>query len=146
MNFDWLSKNNDETVPTVGSIMDVSIPQLGISKIVAKVDTGAFSGSLHAQDIKEFKGEGRKRQLQFRPYGSMHGLVSVEKYHRRSVKSSNGQATDRFAFNTDIVIEGKHYPMTITLSDRSTMRYQMLIGRKFLKTHGFLVDVSLDNQ
>jgi hypothetical protein len=146
MMFNWpLRLNNSLSgAPTVGPMLDVSLPQLGIDRITAKVDTGAFSGSLHAQDIQESKEDG-KRQLRFRPYGSVHGVVTVDKYHRRTVKSSNGQRSDRFAFNTAVVVEGKTYPITITLSDRSAMKYQMLIGRNFLETHGFIVDVSKNN-
>ncbi|MGG6497545.1 UNVERIFIED_CONTAM: RimK/LysX family protein [Bacteroidetes bacterium 56_B9] len=40
----------------------------------------------------------------------------------------------------------KVYPITITLADRSTMKYPMLIGRKFLRSHGFLVDLSRQSQ
>ncbi len=146
MKFDWLNSSRHQTALTVGRVLDVSLPELGIPIITAKVDTGAFSGSLHAHDIRVVKTTDNTRQLQFKPYGSKREVVTIDKYHRRNVKSSNGVAVDRYAFETTIEILGRDYPIVISLSDRSSMRYQMLIGRKFLKTHGILVDVSLNNQ
>ena len=146
MKFDWLNSSKHQTVLTVGRVLTVGLPELGITELAAKVDTGAFSGSLHAYDIREVTTADGTPQLQFKPADKNHEVVSISIYHRRNVKSSNGQISDRYAFETMIEIMGQQYPITISLSDRSSMKYQMLIGRKFLKTHGFLVDVSLNNQ
>jgi hypothetical protein len=146
MNVMWLKQLRiGSTSKTVGSLITVGLPQLGITDIDAKVDTGAFSGSLHATNIRVTKNIQGKKVLQFEPNGS-NRTVTIDKYHRRTIKSSNGQTAERFAFATTISILGEEYPITISLSDRSAMKHPMLIGRKFLKTHGFLVDVSLINQ
>lgn len=131
---------------TVGSHLVVGLPQLGIAELKAKVDTGATSGALHASDIKEVVGADGSKELQFMPYSSEHEVVTVSSYHKRKVKSSNGEASVRFAFDAEIVILGDPYLITLTLADRSNMKYPMLIGRRFLREHGFLVDVSLHNK
>lgn len=146
MIFAWTLKNKSGAPQVVGPVLDVSIPSLGISSVEAKVDTGAFSGALHAVEIKEIKTAEGTKLLQFKPYGSTHELVTVETYHKRYVKSSNGQTARRYAFETEVVILGRRYPMIITLSNRSSMKYQMLVGRKFLRTNGFLVDVSMNKK
>lgn len=129
---------------TVGMLLQVSLPLLDVKSLTAKVDTGAFSGSLHAADIKEID-SGSTKLLQFTPHGKS-SPVTVEKFHSRTIKSSNGHRSLRYAIETEVLIMGKRYPITITLSDRASMKYPMLIGRKFLRTHGFLVDVSINNK
>lgn len=145
MKIDWLKLPKQRSNQTIGRTLDISIPELGIESLLAKVDTGAFSGALHATRIREI-GTGKAKQLQFVPLGGKNKPVVVNKYHKRNVKSSNGQVAQRYAFETNVVILGQSYPIVISLTDRSSMKFQMLIGRKFLQTHGFLVDVSLINQ
>lgn len=125
-------------------LLQVNLPLLGVKGLSAKVDTGAFSGSLHATGIKEIS-KGSGKQLQFVPHGKT-APVNVDKFHSRRIKSSNGQVSTRYAFDTEVEIQGNSYPITVTLSNRSSMKNPMLIGRKFLRTHGFLVDVSINNQ
>lgn len=129
---------------TVGMLLQVNLPLLGVKSLTAKVDTGAFSGSLHATKIKEIETNNAKL-LQFTPHGKS-SPVTADKFHSRIVKSSNGQRSLRYAIETDVIIMGRSYPITITLSNRDSMKYPMLIGRKFLRTHGFLVDVSINNK
>lgn len=145
MKIDWFRLPRQRTHHTVGRLLAVGLPELGIDMLTAKVDTGAFSGSLHATRIKEI-GTGKQKQLSFVPLGGKNQPVLIDKYHKRSVRSSNGQVSQRYAFQTSIEIMGRSYPIVISLTDRSSMKFQMLIGRKFLQTHGFLVDVSLINQ
>ena len=144
MRIKWLRRQTAVKPKTVGTLLHVDLPVLAVQNMVAKVDTGAFSGSLHATDIQEIK-SGKTKQLQFVPHGKTTP-VKFDSFHRRQIKSSNGQVSNRYAIDTDIVILGDSYPITITLSDRSSMKYPMLIGRNFLQTHGFLVDVSINNE
>lgn len=118
------------------------MPLLGIESLKAKVDTGAFNGALHADHIREVAdGQGNKR-LRFSPLGSPGHTIEIDSYHKRRVKSSNGQTTNRYAIDTEVSIMGRDYPITLTLTNRSFMKYQLLIGRNFLRLHGFLVDVN----
>ena len=146
MKLNWYLFGQTHRSKTVGPYLAVDLPQLGIDQLSAKIDTGAFSGALHASGIKEVTDEQGRKLLQFTPHGSDQELIQVDTYHKRRVKSSNGEASLRYAFETEIVILEETYLITITLTNRSSMKYPMLIGRKFLRTHGFLVDVSMLNK
>ena len=144
MTLNWTKLKKTKSPKIVGTLLQVNLPKIGVKGLIAKVDTGAYSGSLHADDIKEVV-TGKAKQLQFTPHDKSTSVI-VDNYHSRTVKSSNGHRSTRYAIETEVEIIGKRYPITITLSDRSSMKYPMLIGRKFLRTHGFLVDVSINNK
>ncbi len=128
----------------IGAFLAVNLPKLGVYGMQAKVDTGAYSGSMHATEIKELEFK-KGNKLRFIPHGAEKS-VTINGYHRRQIKSSNGHVSNRYAIDTHIEIMGESYGITITLSDRSSMKNPMLIGRKFLLSHGFLVDVSINNK
>jgi hypothetical protein len=145
MKFLWSSFKRAAVPKTIGSVIEVDLPLLGITGVVAKVDTGAFSGALHVTNIREVSNEQGKR-LRFSPLGSPDHTIEINKYHRRKVKSSNGQSDMRYAIDTDVTVEGSTYPITLTLTNRGAMKRPMLIGRNFLRLHGFLIDVKSDNE
>jgi hypothetical protein len=140
-----LSKLTNRSSPKIiGSFLAVNLPLIGVKAMQAKVDTGAYSGSMHATEIKEIVGK-KSSVLQFVPHGATKA-VRIHDYHRRQIKSSSGHVSNRYAIDTELEIMGENYGITITLSDRSSMKNPMLIGRKFLLSHGFLVDVSINNK
>ena len=145
MKFTWSSFLRAETSKTVGRVLDVNLPLFGIQGLTAKVDTGAYSGALHATRIREIIGDDGKKRLRFQPLGSKDHTIEVDSYHKRRVKSSNGEVAKRYAIDTEVTILKQTYPITITLTNRGTMKYPMLVGRNFLRIHGFLVDVNRDN-
>ena len=146
MKFTWSSFKKADVPITVGRLLNVDLPLLGIEAVVAKIDTGAFSGALHATRIREIVSKDGVKSLRFSPLGSKTHTIEVSSYHKRKIKSSNGLTSIRYAIDTEITILNQTYPITITLANRNPMKYQMLIGRNFLRIHGFLVDVSQNNQ
>jgi hypothetical protein len=142
MKFTWTSFKKAEAAKTIGSVLQLDLPLLGIESLTAKVDTGAFSGALHASRIREVIDKQGARHLRFSPLGSAGHTIEIDAYHKRRVKSSNGLVSTRYAIDTEVSIMGQAYPITLTLTDRAAMKYQLLIGRKFLRLHGFLVDVN----
>lgn len=132
---------------TLGSFEIVSFPEFHISEMVAKVDTGAYSGAIHCSKIEEVTdaGTGEKR-LRFTP--SDHQEVSIETadYSPVKVRSSNGHASRRFLVKTVMEIKGAEYPITIGLSDRTEMDYEVLIGRRFIREQSMLVDVRVNEE
>jgi len=108
---------------------------------MAKIDTGAYTGALHCTKIKEVKtAEGR--WLQFAPFDHPSTIIKLDKFVKRPVKSSNGKEESRYFIKTAIVLHGETYPITLSLADRSEMKWPVLIGRKFLRKNKFLVDVN----
>ncbi len=132
---------------TAGSFEVISLPQLGIYNVVAKVDTGAYSGAMHCTDIKVVRrGPERIRVLKFIPAGLPELATETSDFLQTYVRSSTGHRVKRFLIRTAIVIQGKTFPIDIGLSDRSDMRTQVLLGRRFLREQHMLVDVSLNQE
>ncbi len=121
-----------------GSLATVSFPEYGDVDIVAKVDTGAYGCSLHCEDISEDNGV-----LSFRPFSTDAELVSTTRFTTKDVKSSNGEVEGRYAVKMSFDIDSHRYTELVRLADRSQMRRDMLIGRKFLIDNDILVDVKL---
>lgn len=142
MKFTWTSFKRAEPAKTIGRVLNVDLPLLGIEALPAKIDTGAFSGALHATKIREVIDKQGLKHLRFSPIGSPAHTIQIDTYHKRRVKSSNGVVSARYAIDTEVSILGRTYPIILTLTDRRVMKYQMLIGRNFLRLHGFLVDVN----
>jgi hypothetical protein len=117
----------------------VDFPLFGVKGAVAKIDTGAYSGALHATRIKVTRVDG-VRLLHFSPHRGKR--TTLDKFRMQHVKSSDGAVEKRYVVDTTVTIRGKDYPISITLSDRTGMRRKVLIGRKFLRQQGFIVDVS----
>lgn len=121
----------------VGGVEAVSIPQLGISQLIAKVDTGAWSGALHCTNIRE-----RADVLSFWPLGREDLKARTKNYQVVDVRSANGQDAKRYLIPVTLIVGGESYDTMIGLNNRSKMSREMLLGRRFLMENNILVDVS----
>lgn len=124
---------------TLGSLEKVSLPKLGVKSIMAKVDTGAFSGALHCTNIRVENGD----TLWFTPLGDDSLTTSTKDFKDVVVRSALGHESVRYVIPVDISVQGNVYQTLIGLSDRTTMTRDMLLGRRFLLENNALVDVSL---
>lgn len=129
----------------IGAFEKVSFPDFGIHNVIAKVDTGATSGSLHATNIREITLATGEPALKFLPYGRKKRVI-VTSFELKEVRSSNGASSLRYFVPTTIVIEGVQYPIEISLADRTLMKKSVLVGRRFLRSHGFVVDPKKGNK
>ena len=122
----------------VGAFANVSFPEFGIENIMAKIDTGAYTGALHCSSINVQNVDG-ELVLYFLP---LNGKVVIhkEEFIIKFVKSSNGKREKRYFISTPIRIQGGEYEIVLSLTDRSKMKSDVLIGRRFLKLHNFVVD------
>ncbi|MGE0241358.1 MAG: ATP-dependent zinc protease [Parvibaculaceae bacterium] len=122
----------------------VSLPELGAGPIVAKIDTGARSAALHADDI-QITGRGKRMKVRFtvQRRGSSSRRIECEMplHDLRRIKSSNGHIELRAVISTPVEIGGQLLEAEITLTQRSDMGAAMLIGRSSIKG-SFLVDPS----
>ena len=122
----------------------VSILDLELIDLDAKIDTGADSNSLHCDDIYIDDEKFVHFKLLDKVHPAYHGKkIKMPLYKLKKVKSSNGSVQLRASIKVDMLFFGKKYKTVISLTDRSDMKYPMLIGRKFLAER-FLVDVSLE--
>lgn len=119
----------------------ISFPEFHMHKIEAKVDTGAFSGAIHCTKVHEAQDVDGTWQLYFSPFDTPELVKKTAHYIKRNVRSSNGTTQERYFIDTIIEIKSRTYPMQISLADRSDMRWPVLIGRRFLRKHRFVVDL-----
>jgi len=129
----------------IGRLEDILLLDFGENKLIAKIDTGAYTSSLHCHHINEVEKEGKK-MLEFEILDPKHPEFNnqkfySEKYALKKVKSSNGIVSLRYLIKTKVQFGNKKYKIEFTLNNRMNMRYPVLLGRKFISGR-FLVDVS----
>ncbi|MFA5668368.1 MAG: RimK/LysX family protein [Balneolaceae bacterium] len=132
----------------IGRLEIIDLPDWNIQGIEAKIDTGAYSSSLHCHKVEIFKKDGKHR-VRFNLLDPDHHayndkLFELPVHDIREVKSSNGISEERVFVKTNILMFKKKYSIELSLSDRSEMKYPLLIGRNFI-SRKFLVDVSKVN-
>jgi len=133
---------------TIGRTDRVDFPELELRNIKAKVDTGAYTSSIHCLDIKEIE-INEEKWIEFKLLDPSHiqynnKVFKVKNYTEKIVKSSFGHVESRFIIETDIIIFAEQYKIELSLSERSSMKYPILLGRKFL-TNNFIVDTADHN-
>jgi hypothetical protein len=124
-------------LPVLGWREWVALPDFGIPRIKAKVDTGARSSSLHAFDIETFDRDGRTF-VRFAVHPRQHSAaptvtVEAEVLDFRTVRSSSGKATRRFVIITHVSLMGHTWPIELTLANRDAMGFRMLLGREAIR-------------
>lgn len=124
----------------VGVFELVEFPGFGGIRSIAKLDTGAYSGALHCEKIRE-ESSSQGKILKIIPLDSKSEYV-FDEFAVRYVKSSNGLVQKRYFIDTLIIIKSKKYPIVMSLTNRQDMKWKVLIGRKFLRQHGFVVDAN----
>lgn len=127
----------------LGGFEPVVFPEWGGMTAIAKVDTGAFSGALHCSDI-ELSPDGET--LSFYPMEQREHIVKTKRFTKRMVRSASGHESLRYLVPVMISLKGEMYEVTIGLASRSNMKYEILIGRRFLREQKMLVDVTLNGE
>ena len=123
----------------------VSLPALGVPWIHAKLDTGAQTSALHAEDIELLDSlDGQPQRLRFvvRAAGEPDAAyiqVEAELLEQRWIKSSNGHREQRPVIQTLVRVGDSGWPIQLTLTGRGEMGFQMLLGREALRKR-FAVD------
>jgi len=134
---------------TIGRRELVDFPALELYEIEAKVDTGAYTSALHCTDIREEKLEDGTFVIRCKFMDESHPnynnkAFEFREFALREIKNSFGDVQQRYVIKTDIQVFEKVIHAEFSLSDRSDMRYPVLIGRALLNRH-FIVDVSRKN-
>ncbi|HLB42790.1 MAG TPA: ATP-dependent zinc protease [Gammaproteobacteria bacterium] len=123
--------------PIIGWREWISLPELRIHMIKAKVDTGARTSALHAFSLKPFTENG-KNKISFDIHPLQHNINQVitciaDVIDKRLVTDSGGHTEVRYVIQTPIIIAGQKWPVEITLTERENMLFRMLLGRSALR-------------
>ncbi|WP_327078686.1 ATP-dependent zinc protease family protein [Kytococcus aerolatus] len=122
----------------------VTLPDVGVPWIKAKIDTGARTSALHAFDMLEWRDDRGVARVTFwvNPWQkSAADAVRLTRpvHDRRSVRSSSGHTEQRVVVLLDLVLREERTTAEVTLTSRDEMGFRMLIGREALR-QGFVVD------
>ena len=129
---------------TIGRLEYIALPKLGVARVHAKLDTGAFRSALHYQKLDLRIVDGKQELVVTFSMGRKRTKVVFHEFRLVIIKSSTGQRTERYLITTTVKLNTHEVRTQFTLFDRSDMKFQVLLGRKFL--HGrFVVDVARKN-
>ncbi|MBT3422816.1 MAG: peptidase [Bacteroidetes bacterium] len=133
---------------TIGRKDKADFPELKLTNISCKIDTGAFTSTIHSHDIKEIIIDGEK-YIEFQLLDPSHPKYRDEKlktknFTKKNIKNSFGITEERFVIKTIIKIFENEYPIELSLSERSDMKNPILIGRTLLNNR-FIVDTDQYN-
>ena len=127
-----------EPLGTVGWREWLDLPELGLHQIKAKVDTGARTSALHALDIERYVENDRER-VRFLVHpghrtDDVEVVCTADVLDRRHVRNSGGKQQHRVVIETRLALSPElTWPIEVTLTSRSDMRFRMLLGRAAIR-------------
>lgn len=121
----------------------VALPDMGVARLKAKVDSGALTSALHVNNL-EFFDKGGKPWVRFHPprddSSDAEQSVAARVRDVREIRNSGGQTERRCVIATRIVIGVQSFPIEVTLTNRDDMVFPMLLGRSAMRIGSLLVD------
>lgn len=133
--------------PVLGWREWLSLPELGVKSVKAKVDTGARSSSLHIDELELFERDGQsyvrfwmdcaRSAAKLETFDSRP--IEVPLYDERWITSSNGQRQRRPVIRTLVCLFGQSWEVDLSLTPRGAMEFPMLLGREAIRRR-FVVD------
>lgn len=138
-------QTNNQNKQIIGRVEKIDIPTFDLSDIDAKIDTGAYSGALHVSFVEEFEKD-NNIFIRFIVLDESHPEFNnipheTSDFQKKLIKNSTGQSEIRYVVPVKIKIKDIEIETKLSLSDRTEMKYPVLLGRKVIRKH-FLVDPS----
>lgn len=132
----------------IGRREKISFPSFGQELIWAKIDTGAYTSTFHAEEVR-IENENGKEILKFIPFKTSDKIYTgktqqVEEFKKKIVKNSFGDDEERYLIKIQVIIAGENFNTEFTLSNRSRMRNSILLGRQTIRGK-YLIDVERVN-
>lgn len=119
----------------IGWLECISLPDLGLQDFAVKVDTGAKTTALHADDIETFQRDGIK-WVRFRSPdipGTPPRICEFPVFTKRDITNTSGMPETRIVIRTPMILAGRKWKIDISLTDRGTMRFPLILGRRALR-------------
>ncbi|MFA5297181.1 MAG: RimK/LysX family protein [Lutibacter sp.] len=137
-----MKKNNLKTL--IGRKDVVDFPKLALFGIDIKIDSGAYTSSFHCHSIQEENNILKCQFLDPKHEKYHEKYFTFKEFTQKRIKSSNGITENRYLIKTEIQIFNEIYPIELSLTERGSMKFPVLLGRKFLSKK-FIVDTSKKN-
>ena len=118
----------------------IGLPELEKKPTLAKMDTGAWSSTLHAEEIT-LSNNGMEQIVRFR-LRKNGNWIERPLFDWRRVRNTGGHDTLRPVIRTTLEIAGQDHDIQLCLQDRSRMKHRIILGRRFLRQ--FIIDPSID--
>jgi hypothetical protein len=138
-----MSRKTEEHKQVIGWREWVQLPDLGVTEMKVKVDTGADNSSLHAFNLERFEVDGTEyvrfeihpKQRSRKPSIRCEAPLAMEK----KVKNPGGRSELRPVIRTKVIVAGVELTALVNLTSRDEMGFRMLLGRRAVRSR-FLVD------
>ncbi len=141
-----MSIKKEKTI--IGRREIANLPEFGLKDVDVKIDSGAYSSSIHIAHCKEVERDNKKMLevvfLDQKHPSFVNKMYYFEEFRIKKVKSSTGQEQLRYFIYCIIELLGRKIKTEFSLTKRKGMRYPILIGRKLLNKR-FIIDTSLVN-
>lgn len=133
-----------DPLPLIGWREWISLPGIGVAGVKAKVDTGARSSALHTHDYDVYQDRTGQVRVRFHLHPLRHrDDIELEcdapVSRQQEVKDSGGHVELRPFILTEARLGGCQWPVEISLTNRESMRFRMLLGRVAIRGR-FLID------
>lgn len=135
-------RNETHNDARIGWRETVALPDLGISRLRAKIDTGARTSALHAVDLVPIEREGRP-WIEFNV--PLTGEPRTKRYaapieDEREIKNTSGTPERRYVVKLVLVMGKRHWHIDVSLADREQMKFDMILGRTAIRGRKLVVD------
>ena len=130
-------KRKERPLTIIGWMERVSLPDLDLFGVKAKIDTGARTSALHVSEIEHFEqnGEPWVRFLTLDTDGQGDHYATAKIHSDRWIKNTSGIPEERIIIRTRARFGTRTWTIDLSLSDRTNMTFPMIVGRSALKNH-----------
>ncbi|WP_417455420.1 ATP-dependent zinc protease [Kiloniella sp.] len=135
-------KSKERRITEIGWREYVGLPEFHIEHVKAKIDSGARTSALHAEEITPFDENGIDYVSFLIPFiGCEKGIrCSAKIVDRRPIKNTGGVAEERYIVKTTLTLGEMRWPVEVSLTSRQSMRFPVIIGRTAIRDKGFLLN------
>ncbi|MEM7428372.1 MAG: RimK/LysX family protein [Pseudomonadota bacterium] len=121
----------------------VDLPELGARRLKAKIDTGARTAALHAEEIEPFRNNDQDHVRFKMAPGELGGdwkICEAPVADLRLIKNTSGVPEERYVINTSLRIGGRRWRIDVSLANRAEMGFELILGRTSIRRRNLVVN------